>query len=137
MATNRFRLRRADFSHVDNPYLDGGWWPESADLGGELERLLADVDVTGFRTRRVLYNLEDGWSPPPRRMIAAGRQIKFSGYHTQPKAVLTLLDDGGRRLELFVVPPSTDVRVAERAMRIAGLDGDPTRGEDVLAAAAG
>ncbi|HEU5265576.1 MAG TPA: DUF5994 family protein, partial [Jatrophihabitans sp.] len=120
MATDRFRLRRPDFSHVDNPYLDGGWWPESADLGAEVEQLLADVDPTGFHTRRVLYNLEDGWTRPPRRMVAGGRQIKLSGYHTQRKAVLTLLDDAGRRLELVVVPPSTDARVAERAMRIAG-----------------
>src|SRR5689334_11482582 len=107
MAINRFRLRPSDFSHVDNPFLDGGWWPESSDLGSGIEQLLADTDAAGFRIRRVLYNLDDGWTSPPRRMIAADREIKFSGYHHQNKSVVILLDDAGNnRLELFVIPPN-------------------------------
>jgi hypothetical protein len=135
--SNRFRLGRPDLSHRNNAYPDSGWWPASIDLSAPIVQLLPDIDEAGFRVRRVLYNLEDGWARPPRRAAVDGREIRFSGYHLQPKSVITLIDDGGsRRLEIAIVPPDTEAAVADRALRIAGLDGD-SRGRDILAAAGG
>jgi hypothetical protein len=137
-AQSRFRLRRADFAHSGNPYVDAGWWPQSLDLGSEVQGLIGDAEQAGFHTRRVLYNLDDGWQLPPRRMSVDGVVIKLSGYHHQRSAMVTLLDAAGReRLEVLVVPPDTDASVAARALDIAGLDGDDTRGEDIMSAARG
>jgi hypothetical protein len=134
-AQGRLRLRRTDFGHDGNAFLDGGWWPQSQDLAGELPQLLADADSAGFHARRVLFNLDDGWMPPPRRMVVAGTPIKLSGYHHQPRGTITLLDDSGRgRLEILTVPVGADAAVGERMMSQAARDGDPGSGESILAA---
>ena len=129
----RFRLRRTDFSHGDNPYVDAGWWPSSRDLGLEAANLVREADRAGFHTRRITFSLDDGWQSPPRRVSVAGIEVKVGGYHQQRAGTLTLLDDNGRdRLEVLVVPPDTEQAAAEQALRVAGRDGDRTRSEDIL-----
>lgn len=132
---HRVHLRRADFAHDGNTFLDGGWWPASEDLAGEMPQLLADLDSSGFHLRRVLFNLDDGWTPPPRRMVVAGTTIKLSGYHYQRRGTITLLDDSGRgRLEILIVPVSAETEQAERMLGQAGRDGDPESSQSILAA---
>jgi len=131
---HRLRLRRADFAHDGNAFLDGGWWPQSKDLASELPQLLADADGAGFHVRRVLFNLDDGWAPPPRRMVVAGTSIKLSGYHQQRRGTITLLDDSGRgRLEILIVPVGAETDLAERMLSQAGRDGDPASSQSILA----
>ena len=131
------RLRRADFAHDGNAFLDGGWWPRSRDLAGELPQLLADAESAGFHARRVLYSLDDGWDQSPRRMSVAGTQVKLSGYHQQRRGTITLLDDSGfGRLEVLVVPTDTDLELGTRMLSQAGTDGDRESGESILMHAA-
>src|SRR4051812_16367275 len=128
----RFVLRRTDFSHAGNDYLDGGWWPQSTDLAAELDQLTADAAARGFRVKRLLYQLDE-WTPTPRRLTSDGRQVKLSGYRYQPKHTITLIDDSGYgRVELFVVPADADGDVGARAMQLAGTDRDPQAGVALL-----
>jgi hypothetical protein len=131
----RFALRRRDFSHAGNEYLDGGWWPRSTDLAAEVDQLTADAAAVGFRVARLLYQLDE-WTRPPRRVQVAGMQVKLGGYRYQPKDTITLIDDSGQtRLDLVVVPAGCDSATAARAMRIAETDHDADTSEAVLARA--
>ncbi len=132
-AVPRLVVRRRDFSHTGNEYIDGGWWPRSTDLAAEVGPLVSDAGALGLRVARLLYQLDE-WPPaPPRRLLVGGTQVKLSGYRYQPKGMITLIDGAGQaRVDLMVVPADCDSVVAARALRIAATDEDPDTGEAVL-----
>jgi len=125
------RLRLRDPGSVGG-FVDGGWWPRTLDLGVELAPLLTEIWSVGYDVRRVTYNLT-AWNHAPRRIAAAGRLVRIGGYHTQDEDVVSLVDSSGwKRIDLVVVPPDTDPVVAERALALAGLDGDRHRAAEIL-----
>jgi hypothetical protein len=116
-------------------FVDGGWWPRSLDLSEELPPLLTAMWSAGHDVFRIVYNLT-AWDAAPRRLTVSGRRVKLGGFRLQDKASISLVDSGGRtRIDLVVVPPQTDPLVAGRALALAGLDGDPHRAAEILAAA--
>lgn len=129
---------RVELRSMDDPssrstsYIDGGWWPRSLDLVEELPPLLAHVRRAGFHTVRVTYRLH-AWAESPRRIVVDGQRITLGGYRKQIEDTIGLVDTSGqKRLELLVIPPDTDPAVAQRALAIAGRDGDRDRAREVL-----
>jgi hypothetical protein len=130
--SSRYELRRVDPSVQANPYLDGGWWPRSLDLATELPALLIALSHAGFETYRVVYRLH-AWSEAQRRITIGGRRITLSGYRKQADDTIAFIDGSGRkRLEMLVIPPDTGSDIAQRALDIAGLDGDADSADAVL-----
>jgi hypothetical protein len=126
----RLRLRRRDPRVVG--FVDGGWWPRSLDLGIELAPLLAEMFSAGYDIHRVTYNLAR-WDPAPRSVAVSGRLVKLGGYRTQNPALISLVDmSGWKRVDLLVILPDTHPRIAERALSLAGLDGDLHQAEQIL-----
>jgi len=125
----RLRLRGPG---VVGGFVDGGWWPRTRDLSIELPPLLVAMYSAGYDVRRVMYNIT-AWDRAPRRMTVGGRLVKLGGFHTQNAAAISLVDPSGRqRIDLVVVPPGTDPVIAERALALAGRDGDPRRPAQIL-----
>jgi len=127
----RLRLR----ANLGSGFVDGGWWPHSGDLSVELPPLLMAMWSAGHQVYRVTYDLAS-WDRPPRRMTVSGRQVKVDGYRSDG-ATLSLVDlYGWKRIDLVVIPPSTDAQVAHRALALAGHDGDLHRAPEILHRAA-
>jgi hypothetical protein len=123
----RLRLR----ANLGSGFVDGGWWPRSGDLSTELPPLLTALWLAGHQVYRVTYDLPS-WDRPPRSMTVSGRRVKVDGYRSD-RATLSLVDlSGWKRIDLVVIPPSTDAQVAHRALALAGLDGDLHRAPEIL-----
>jgi hypothetical protein len=129
---SRVRLRPIDTTHRDNPFLDGGWWPRTLNLSDEIPGLLRDVSRLGYETYRVSYRSSQ-WDTAPARMTVGGRTVKFGGYPSQGADTIALIDGSGRnRMVLLVIPPDTEQAVAERALDLAGTDGDQERAGEIV-----
>ncbi len=117
-------------------FVDAGWWPRSLDLTAELPPLL-DVLWTAFRNvTRVSYNLEF-WDAAPRQIEVEARVVRLGGFRRQSRLLLTLVDSWGREhIDLLVIPPHTDVDVAERALALTGGAGSIERPQRILELAA-
>ncbi len=101
--------------------LDGAWWPRSCSLGTELPTLIGELQRRGVRISRVAYN-RLSWDPAPRRLVVAGRVIRLGWFETlDPHLVSLSGGDGQIRLDLLVVPPDTEPRIACWTMSAASV----------------
>jgi len=113
-------------------FFDGGWWPRSWNLAAELPGLLAALCATGYHAHRVTYNLT-ARDPPPHTLAVPGQVVKLDGYRGQDPAVIGFLDiASSHRVDLLVIPPDIDPGVAERALVLAGGEGDMHRAREIL-----
>src|SRR5947209_7688592 len=64
-------------------YVDGAWWPHSADLTAELPDLLSVLSVRLGRIGRVTYNVNE-WAKPPTKFVTGGRTVRLDAYRLQP-----------------------------------------------------
>jgi len=129
------RLVRRD-TEFHEGCVHGGWWPYSQDLAAELMPLLKELFTKGYDVRRVMYSSRS-WDRAPRRITVDGRDIMLAGYYTQHSSSIVLFDRSGlKHLDLVVVPPNTGTPVADRAMALAGRDGDLHRAAEILDEAA-
>ncbi|HET6867794.1 MAG TPA: DUF5994 family protein [Solirubrobacteraceae bacterium] len=119
-------------------FLDGGWWPHSLDLVAELPPLLAAVEAAGYsEIRRVSYALNAWNGPPSRKAAMLDRVVKLGGFRYQDAAEITLIDSRGwRRVCVLVVPPTAAPPLAQRALAMAGTDGDRRHAREILDLAA-
>lgn len=139
----RIRFRTPGAGQQVNPFLHGGWWPRSTDLVHELPDLLDAARTAGFDTHRVVYG-PSIWDRLPRSpaapYVVAGsdsHRVALDRYSRQPPDTIALVDQSGSdRMELLVIPPGADPDLAERALAIAGRDGDPDPAAEVLDRAA-
>src|SRR5581483_7160017 len=130
-ASDGLRLKRRDPTGADG-FVDGGWWPHSLDLSVELPQLLAELSSAGHDVAQVIYN-PTAWKPAPRTLAAAGRSVTLAPSTGQDAASISLVDrSGSKRTDLVVVPPRTDLRVAERVLALAGLGGDLRRAVGII-----
>jgi hypothetical protein len=105
---------------ADAGFVDAGWWPRSRDLTVELPPLLGVLWTACRDVNRVSYNLAF-WDPAPRRLCVEGRLVRLGGYRRQSPLLLGLIDSAGREhIDVLVIPPETDVDVAERALALSG-----------------
>jgi hypothetical protein len=103
-------------------FVDGGWWPRSRDLPGELPALLAVLAVRMGPVEDVTYNL-DTWGPTPRRISLDGRRVRLSGYRSQHPATIDVLS-AADRVTLLVVAPDAAPEAAHSALMAAGHRGN-------------
>ncbi|WP_245717703.1 DUF5994 family protein [Nocardia jejuensis] len=110
------RLRLALNTSGSGPF-DGFWWPHSRDLAGELPDLLAALSGRLGPIHRVVYHLDE-WTPAPRKLEFAGRQIRLDGYRHLPARTLEVLAVSiGAQLTLQVIIPQPDTEKSAAQQR--------------------
>ncbi|GAA2273735.1 MULTISPECIES: DUF5994 family protein [Kitasatospora] len=103
--------------------LDGAWWPRSRDLLLELPDLAAELEKRWGRVIRITVNPAQ-WPAIPRRIPVAGHTVHVGWFTTeQDQHMITVFSYAPRRLDLLVIPPSTEAVDAGRLMYEAA---DPT-----------
>jgi hypothetical protein len=115
--------------------LDGGWWPHSIDPDAELPDLIAAIDHLYTPVRRLVLSA-DGWETHPRTLRIGTRTIRIGYFASQPVALLTAICEGGDRVDLLVVPPSTAAQTAAAAMAIAANRTNTVHAQQILTTAA-
>jgi Family of unknown function (DUF5994) len=116
-------------------HVDGAWWPHSDDLADELPDLLAVLSVRLGAIERVLFNLNQ-WAKVPRRLRVGGREVRLDGYNLQPINTVQIMGNGGEKLLLLVIPPSTSPEAAHDAMMTAAAPQNASTVSDLLTAGA-
>jgi Family of unknown function (DUF5994) len=88
-------------------YVDGAWWPRSADLTAELPDLLSVLSVRLGPIGRVIYNVNE-WNRPPTKFETAGRSVRLDGYRLQPFNTVEVVGFDHHKIVLLVVSPQAD-----------------------------
>jgi hypothetical protein len=115
--TDRVRLRlKPEGPH--SGYVDGAWWPRSADLTTEIPELLAALETRIGPVDRVLYKLSE-WAHAPAKLPVGTRRIRLDGYRIQPPHTVEVLGFNRNRVVLLVVPPDASPAHAESTMSAA------------------
>jgi hypothetical protein len=113
-------------------YVDGAWWPHSADLDRELPDLLALLSERLGSVERVSYRLGD-WSDMPRKILVSGQAVKLDGYRRQPANTVGISDGRGQSIVLLVIAPQTDPEQAHLVAMAAAATDDASSVESLLA----
>jgi hypothetical protein len=96
------RLRLSD---PDRPHpLDGGWWPQSRNLGVEMGELVDNFPPERGRIVRALYSPPD-WPEAPRRVSTARGYIEVGFSKGDDTHVIVLTTSDRQKLCLLVIPP--------------------------------
>ena len=122
------RLRVADQPSRDR--LDGGWWPQSRDLGVELADLVDHFPAEHGRVVRVLYSPRD-WepaAPTPENSFGALEVTARRGSHH----LVQLETSTGRVMEVLVVPSSMSTAQGEEALLAAATPGNAVAARSLL-----
>ncbi|MGO9154418.1 DUF5994 family protein [Mycobacterium sp.] len=88
-------------------YVDGAWWPHSADLTTELPDLLSVLSVRLGPIDRVIYNVNE-WAGPPAKFVTGGRTVRLDGYRLQPANTVEVVGLDHNKIVLLVVSPQAD-----------------------------
>jgi len=99
-------------------YVDGAWWPHSADLTAELPDLLSVLSVRLGPIGRVIYNVNE-WAKPPAKFATGGRTVRLDGYRLQPANTVEALGLNYNRIVLLVVSPRAEPDQAHAIMMTA------------------
>lgn len=113
--------------------LDGGWWPQSRDLGFELADLVDNLPVDIGRVQRVLYSHPD-WDTSSGSVHVETGRIKVSSFPNEDNNMVLLRTSTRSDLRLLVVPP--DHPVGRQAMRVAANPTNRWSTVQILAAGA-
>ncbi|OBB35868.1 DUF5994 family protein [Mycobacterium sp. 852002-51961_SCH5331710] len=130
--TPRLRLKR---KAPVSGYVDGAWWPHSDDLQQELPDLLNVLSVRLGSVTRVMYHLAE-WAQAPRKAVVEGRVVRLDGYHRQPSNTIAVLDGGGNRIVLLVVPANTEADFAHTIAMAAATPGNVSTVDSLLSTGA-
>ena len=99
-------------------YVDGAWWPHSADLIAELPDLLSVLSVRLGPIGRVIYNFNE-WETPPAKFATGGRTVRLDGYRLQPVHTVEAVGLNHNKIVLLVVSPQADPDQAHAIMMTA------------------
>ncbi|CQD20519.1 hypothetical protein BN000_04937 [Mycobacterium europaeum] len=99
-------------------YVDGAWWPHSADLTAELPDLLSVLSVRLGPIGRVIYNINE-WAKAPAKLATGGRTVRLDGYRLQPVNTVEVLGLNRDKIVLLVVSPHADPDQAHTIMMTA------------------
>ena len=115
--------------------IDAAWWPRSANLVTEVTELVEALWTAGRVITRITYNLS-AWDAAPRRLQVSGRTLRLGGFATSDPLTIRLTESSAReRIDVLVVPATTDPEVAERALRIAADPDNALSAAEILSAA--
>jgi hypothetical protein len=113
-------------------FIDAAWWPRSIDLTTELPALLDVLWTAAREITRITYNT-DAWNPAPRRMRIQDRTVRLGGFTTSDPLTIRLSDAWGHeRIDILVIPPTTDPAIAQRALLLASQPDSPYRADEIL-----
>jgi hypothetical protein len=112
-------------------YVDGAWWPHSADLAAELPDLLSVLSVRLGPIGRVVYNVNE-WATPPAKVVTGGRTVRLNGYRLQPVSTVEVLGLNRNKIVLLVLSPQTDPDQAHASMMAAASPNDDSTIEGLL-----
>jgi Family of unknown function (DUF5994) len=99
--------------------LDGAWWPYSRDLRTEVLDLVNHFPLSAGKIFRVNYSAPD-WVTGPGRIRADEVFVTLSAFPRDDTHRVLLSTLGGRQvIQLLVVPPESDSRMARHVMHIA------------------
>jgi hypothetical protein len=129
----RVRLR-GDGTTAETAF-DGAWWPRSRDLAVELPELVAALELLGVRIERFTHPRQPWETLPPRKVTVNGRLVRTGAFGTMHPQLVSLTAEGGRRIDLLVVPPEADALTGVRALRMSGQRDERNTPQYVLAAA--
>jgi hypothetical protein len=110
----RLRLSDADRPHP----LDGGWWPQSRDLGAELAQLVNEFPSERARIVKATYSPPD-WDDAPKRVTTARGYIETTGFRQDFSPVLIVTTSDRHKLCLLVIPPDASPAEGEAALEAA------------------
>ncbi|MCM6779007.1 DUF5994 family protein [Nocardia sp. CDC159] len=116
----------------DTAAVDGAWWPRSNELTTELPDMLEVLAPRLGPIHRVIYHLDD-WPGAPRQFAAAGRRVRLDGYRYAPAHAIDIVDIGGTRIALMVIPAQTSPDSAHAAMTSAADPSTTSTVGDLLA----
>lgn len=116
-------------------YVDGAWWPHSANLIAELPDLLAVLSVRLGRIDRVIYNVNE-WTTPPTKLATGGRLVRLDGYRRQPVGTVEVLGVNRSNVVLLVVSPQTEPEQAHAIMMAAAGPANATTVDNLRKAGA-
>ncbi|QLY29250.1 DUF5994 family protein [Nocardia huaxiensis] len=100
-------------------YLDGAWWPYSADLADELPDLLPVLTSRLGPVWRVVYDRQS-WSRAPRRIIVDDRSVLLDAHAFELGNTMYLIGPGEAMLVLQVISSATDRDSAHATLTAAG-----------------
>lgn len=109
---------------AERGYVDGGWWPCSPDLAGQLPALAAALCEAVGPLSRVAYHL-GSWGPAARTARVRNRTVRLEGFRSTDPNTITALGADSQRVSLLVVPPETPGGMARAVLRSAA-DRDST-----------
>ncbi len=99
--------------------LDGAWWPYSRDLRTEALDLVNHFPLSAGKIFRVNYSAPD-WATGPGRIRTDEVFVTLSAFPRDDTHRVLLSILGGRQvIQLLVVPPESDPRMARHVMRLA------------------
>ena len=110
------------------PYLDGAWWPRSAELLVELPALLTALSAHLGPVVLIGYR-RDAWNAVPDHLDLSGHVVHLQGFVSPDPPTLVVVDDSGRRVTMRVVPPDTDSTTAAELMAAAATHPSAERGD--------
>jgi hypothetical protein len=70
-----------------------------------------------------------------RKVAVNGRVVRTGGFSSMDPQLVSITVDGGRRLDLLVVPPEADALTGVRALRMSGQRDERSSPQRILAAA--
>ncbi len=126
--TPRLRLK-PKAPHVG--FVDGAWWPHSADLSTELPDLLAVLSARLGTVDRVVYQPGD-WTTAAPTMALDAHSVRLDGHRLQPPNTIEVHGPGPSKIVLLVVAAHTDEDRAHATMMAAANPDDDTSVDGLL-----
>jgi hypothetical protein len=95
--------------------LDGGWWPQSNNLGVEMADLVNGFPSDRARIVRALYSPPD-WEDAPKRVTTARGYIETAAFPRDFSPVMILTTSDREKLCLLVIPAHFSQAQGEAAL---------------------
>ncbi|UYM03551.1 DUF5994 family protein [Solicola gregarius] len=115
------RLRLA--GHPGQNHLDGGWWPRSRDLPGEVADLVDQFPTGSDQIVRVVYSRPD-WEPAPRHIAVDRGYVVADAFPHDDAHLIQLTMSDQRVLHVLVVPPDYSDAHGSEALLAAATRGN-------------
>ncbi len=114
-----------------NGYVDGAWWPHSADLTAELPDLLSVLSFRLGPIGRTIYNVSE-WATAPAKLATGGRTVRLDASDLQPINTVEVIGLNRSKIVLLVVSPHADPDQAHAIMMSAAGPGNVSTAESLL-----
>jgi hypothetical protein len=132
LTRTRVPLRLRMTQHPGRDQLDGGWWPQSRDLGVELADLVEHFPTELGRIVRAVYSPPD-WDPGPRRIPTTSGYVKVGSFPRDDTHIVHLKTSDRAVLRVLVVPEGLSAGQGEEALLAAATRGNAESAASLLA----